>query len=644
MITLKRKLFVLITVFCLFGSLFIHADVKYGDINNNGEVNTADLISLAKYLSGRIGIDSIDAEAADCYYDSRVNSDDLLTFLKYLTGAVKELPVGKPAETTSASTTTTAITITSTKAVTTTTETVTTTTTKAVTTTTTKAITTTTTEAITTTTTKAVTTTTSPEDKSYYAKQVIILVNEERAKLGLTPLKGAERLDKAADIRAEEVSVLFSHTRPDGSSCFTVLAETGINYYSSAAENIAQGQKTPSEVINSWMNSDGHRANILNPDLTHIGVGFVNNSWVQLFVEATLTDEYLPQPIATTSSVTTTITSSATTTTVTVTTTTVPVTTTVPQVDLYRYIYGSWFEAALQVIDERAGLTLDKDITVPISIESIQGTVLAEASGAFSSASLPANKFNIRFNNYYVQYDTIIPNIDGLMPSFSNVMPMDTVFAHELTHGLCYMNITYSTLSSIPDWYFEGICEAVAGNNRLYDYPPGSTYSLTWNGKTYSRVQTWVIAHDMIDAISEDTTDASIYYVGYLLCNWLDNYGSYAGEFTAENGGRIKDLNVALMKGQTFSNACKNTFGKTSAALLAEFKTASAAIDNYNDWVNWLDSDMNIQCDDGQQDALCNSDALQTDIIPNLGEPKDISDNDTIEYDGVYITFKWIFD
>ena len=85
------------------------------------------------------------------------------------------------------------------------------------------------------------------------------------------------------------LQVLFSslHTRPDGTSCFTVLDQNGINYFS-AGENIAMGYPTSESVVNGWMNSSGHKANILNSSFTHIGVGCYEENgyyyWVQLFI------------------------------------------------------------------------------------------------------------------------------------------------------------------------------------------------------------------------------------------------------------------------------------------------------------------------------------------------------------------------
>lgn len=123
--------------------------------------------------------------------------------------------------------------------------------------------------------------------ESYYAKQVLSLVNTERAKEGLAPLSWNTQVAKAAGVRAVEIQTSFSHTRPNGSNFSTVLRENGVNYRGTG-ENIAWGQKTPEQVVNAWMNSAGHRANIMNKNFTTLGVGYVQNTngtpyWVQLF-------------------------------------------------------------------------------------------------------------------------------------------------------------------------------------------------------------------------------------------------------------------------------------------------------------------------------------------------------------------------
>lgn len=119
-----------------------------------------------------------------------------------------------------------------------------------------------------------------------YAEQVAVLVNKERSAYGLQPVKVSPILSEAANIRAGELKDSFSHTRPNGTSCFTAMSELGIQYRS-AAENIAYGQKTPEIVMNAWMNSSGHRANILNEKMEYIGVGVIYRNgvyyWSQFF-------------------------------------------------------------------------------------------------------------------------------------------------------------------------------------------------------------------------------------------------------------------------------------------------------------------------------------------------------------------------
>ena len=118
-----------------------------------------------------------------------------------------------------------------------------------------------------------------------YAMQVAGIVNRERAANGLAPLKYSDKLSEAALVRAEEIQSVFSHTRPNGTRCFTAVTEAGINYRS-VGENIAYGQRTPEEVMNSWMNSSGHRANILGAyDYIGIGVTYKNGTyyWSQFF-------------------------------------------------------------------------------------------------------------------------------------------------------------------------------------------------------------------------------------------------------------------------------------------------------------------------------------------------------------------------
>lgn len=119
-----------------------------------------------------------------------------------------------------------------------------------------------------------------------YVNQVLELVNQTRAVSGVSPLKLDQQLVEAAMQRAAEISMYYSHTRPDGSQCFTV-SDRGTK----KAENIAVGQSSPQQVMKSWNNSPGHYANIMDADMTSIGIGcFVDRKgichWVQFFDNA----------------------------------------------------------------------------------------------------------------------------------------------------------------------------------------------------------------------------------------------------------------------------------------------------------------------------------------------------------------------
>ncbi|MFP3884584.1 CAP domain-containing protein [Priestia filamentosa] len=126
-------------------------------------------------------------------------------------------------------------------------------------------------------------------DSSQYAEQVVQLVNKEREKQGLKPVTLDKELSDVATKKSEDMKAkgYFDHTSPTYGSPFDMMKQFGIEY-KSAGENIAKGQQTPEEVMNSWMNSDGHRKNILNPSFTHMGVGYVEDGnstyWTQMFI------------------------------------------------------------------------------------------------------------------------------------------------------------------------------------------------------------------------------------------------------------------------------------------------------------------------------------------------------------------------
>jgi uncharacterized YkwD family protein len=122
---------------------------------------------------------------------------------------------------------------------------------------------------------------------SAFEQQVVELTNQERAKNGLPALKLDVELSKVARDKSKDMQTknYFSHTSPTYGSPFDMMKAYGVSY-KSAGENIAMGQRSPEEVVQAWMNSQGHRENIMNPNFTHIGVGHVTtgNYWTQMFI------------------------------------------------------------------------------------------------------------------------------------------------------------------------------------------------------------------------------------------------------------------------------------------------------------------------------------------------------------------------
>ena len=121
-----------------------------------------------------------------------------------------------------------------------------------------------------------------------YAKKVWEIVNQERKAEGKSSLEWDETLSACASKRAKELVETFSHSRPDRTSCFTIYRDYNVSYHA-AGENIAMGQTSPEKVMNSWMNSAGHKANILSDNFGKIGVGcYYSNGyyyWVQMFTD-----------------------------------------------------------------------------------------------------------------------------------------------------------------------------------------------------------------------------------------------------------------------------------------------------------------------------------------------------------------------
>lgn len=124
-----------------------------------------------------------------------------------------------------------------------------------------------------------------PQDgEQAFAAQVVTLVNQARSEAGLSAFTADADLAHVAWVKAKDMEQnnYFDHQSPTLGSPFELMAAYGITY-SYAGENIAKGQRSPEQVVDSWMKSPGHRANILSANFTHIGVGFYEGHWVQLF-------------------------------------------------------------------------------------------------------------------------------------------------------------------------------------------------------------------------------------------------------------------------------------------------------------------------------------------------------------------------
>ena len=129
---------------------------------------------------------------------------------------------------------------------------------------------------------------TAPATSSQAVQQVIDLTNAERRKNGLPALTADAKLNSVAQAKSTDMQQknYFSHASPTYGSPFDMMRDQGVSY-KSAGENIAKGQRTPQEVVQAWMNSEGHRRNILSNDYTHIGVGYDPNGhhWTQMFIK-----------------------------------------------------------------------------------------------------------------------------------------------------------------------------------------------------------------------------------------------------------------------------------------------------------------------------------------------------------------------
>src|SRR5690606_1626745 len=126
------------------------------------------------------------------------------------------------------------------------------------------------------------------ENVSAIEQAVLELTNAERQKAGLQPLQFDTKLMNSARQKSTDMAKnnYFSHTSPTYGSPFDQMKANGITYRA-AAENIAMGQRSAEEVVKAWMESPGHRQNILTPEFTHIGIGYDANGnyWTQQFIQ-----------------------------------------------------------------------------------------------------------------------------------------------------------------------------------------------------------------------------------------------------------------------------------------------------------------------------------------------------------------------
>lgn len=131
---------------------------------------------------------------------------------------------------------------------------------------------------------------TKPVGSTQFEQKVVELVNQERVQAGLKPLVHDGQLSQVAKLKSEDMrdKKYFSHTSPTYGSPFDMLKQQGVSYRT-AGENIAAGQNSPEQVVQAWMNSPGHKANILNSQYNYIGVGYASGGsyghyWTQMFI------------------------------------------------------------------------------------------------------------------------------------------------------------------------------------------------------------------------------------------------------------------------------------------------------------------------------------------------------------------------
>lgn len=214
-----------------------------GDVNGDGKTTTVDAKWVLKSLSGSKELTDAQKAQADANKDGKISVADARLILKIIAGTVNSDGTGNTGNTGNSDNTV-----------------------------------------------NTGSTGNNSDTAAQYAQEVLKLVNEERAKQGIKALTLSDDLTEVANLKAKDMAVnnYFDHTSPTYGSPFEMMRNFGITF-STAGENIASGQRSPQSVMTSWMNSDGHRANILNPSFTQLGVGYSDGGpygtvWVQMFI------------------------------------------------------------------------------------------------------------------------------------------------------------------------------------------------------------------------------------------------------------------------------------------------------------------------------------------------------------------------
>lgn len=263
---MKKIFALLIAVALVIGGVCVFAV----DINGDGELNVFDVVTLRSYIVNGEVLSESKFEMADVTGDGHVDITDVVVIRSFIVNGIPDDSETGGSVTGGGDTEQTDTSATSTTTTTTTTTTTATTVTTAA-------------------TTQATVVAGSGQSKlDNYKTEVLRLVNAEREKVGLEPLLYSDELEEFALIRASEITEKFSHTRPNGEAWFEMLYDSDLNWYA-IGENIAAGYETPQQVVRAWMNSEGHRENILDPNYTHMAIGYKETGsgyyyyWAQWF-------------------------------------------------------------------------------------------------------------------------------------------------------------------------------------------------------------------------------------------------------------------------------------------------------------------------------------------------------------------------